>query len=88
MDGTSRLLPEEELLLSPSLSRMPVVLAVAVPVRDFRVRKLLAMTPGDVIETRWGNGDDLPILAGDVQLAWTEFEVIETRLAVRVTRLA
>jgi hypothetical protein len=24
----------------------------------------------------------------DVQLAWSEFEVVETRLAVRITRLA
>jgi len=30
----------------------------------------------------------LPLAAGEVQLAWSEFEVIETRLAVRVTRLA
>jgi len=88
MEGTSQLFPEEDLRLSPSMSRMPVALAVAVPVRDFRVRNLLAMTLGDVIETRWGNGDDLPLSSADVQLAWTEFEVVETRLAVRVTRLA
>ena len=33
-------------------------------------------------------GSDLPLAARDVTLAWTEFEVIETRLGVRVTRLA
>jgi hypothetical protein len=41
-----------------------------------------------LVATRWANGEDLPLAAGNVQLAWTEFEVIETRLAVRVTRLA
>jgi len=30
----------------------------------------------------------VPLSAGDVQLAWSEFEVIEAQLAVRVTRLA
>ena len=63
-------------------------LDVAVPVRDFRVRNLLALAPGQLIESQWGNGDDVPLAAGEVQLAWSEFEVVETQLAVRVTRLA
>ncbi|MGA9464411.1 MAG: FliM/FliN family flagellar motor C-terminal domain-containing protein [Terracidiphilus sp.] len=67
---------------------MPVELEVAVPLRDFRVRSLLALEPGQVIESQWENGDDLPLSAGEVQLAWIEFEVIDTRLAGRVTRLA
>ena len=70
------------------ITLLPVELGVAVPVRDFRVRQLLALTPGQVIETQWNPGDDLPLAAGDVQLAWSEFEVVDSRLAVRVTRLA
>jgi flagellar motor switch protein FliN/FliY len=65
-----------------------VGLDVAIPVREFRVRQLLALSPGQVVETQWSQGDDLPLAAGDVQLAWSEFEVVENRLAVRVTRLA
>jgi flagellar motor switch protein FliN len=64
------------------------VLGVVVPVRTFRVRNLLALAPGHLIETRWSSGEDLPLAAGLVQLAWTEFEVVETRLAVRITRVA
>ncbi len=67
---------------------LPVAVAVAVPVRNFRVRNLLAMRSGAVLETQWGHSEDLPLASGNVQLAWTEFEVIETQLAVRVTRLA
>ena len=63
-------------------------LDVAVPVRQFRVRNLLALEPGQLIESQWGNGEDVPLASGDVQLAWSEFEVIETQLAVRITRLA
>ena len=78
----------EALRLSTALERLPVGLAVAVPVREFRVRNLLAMDAGLLIETQWSHGEDLPLSSGDVQLAWTEFEVVDTRLAVRVTRLA
>ncbi len=70
------------------IARLPVELEVAVPVREFRVRNLLSLDKGSVIETQWKHGDDLPLSAGDVQLAWSEFEVVETKLAVRVTRLA
>ncbi|MGB7265642.1 MAG: FliM/FliN family flagellar motor C-terminal domain-containing protein [Terracidiphilus sp.] len=77
-----------EMEFSAPVARLPVELDVAVPVREFRVRHLLALEPGRLIETQWGHGDDVPLAAGEVQLAWTEFEVVETRLAVRVTRLA
>ena len=73
---------------NPPISLLPVELDVAVPVRQFRVRNLLALQPGQLIESQWGNGEDVPLASGDVQLAWTEFEVIETQLAVRITRLA
>ena len=79
---------EEASAFSTEVTRLPVELDVAVPVRDFRVRHLLALTPGQLIESQWGHGEDVPLAAGEVQLAWTEFEVAETQLMVRVTRLA
>lgn len=78
---------EARLELRGPLARLPVELDVAVPVRDFRVRNLLALAPGHLVESRWGHGADVPVFAGDVQLAWSEFEVVDTQLAVRVTRL-
>lgn len=82
--------PEEEnfLQLSAALARMPIELDVSVPVSDFRVRGLLALVPGQVIESRWAQGEDVPLASGKVQLAWTEFEVVDAQLAVRITRLA
>lgn len=70
------------------LVRLLVEVDIAIPLRDFRVRNLLALEPGRLIETQWSHGDDLPLAAGQVQLAWTEFEVQDTGLAVRVTRVA
>jgi flagellar motor switch/type III secretory pathway protein FliN len=81
--------PEPKALFAPAspLARLPVELEVAIPVRRFRVRNLLAIEPGAVIETQWPGGEDMPLAAGAVQLAWSEFEVLDTELAVRVTRL-
>ena len=79
---------DEENAFSTEIAQLPVELDVAVPVRDFRVRHLLALVPGQLIESHWSHGEDVPLAAGEVQLAWSEFEVAETQLLVRVTRLA
>jgi flagellar motor switch protein FliM len=81
--------PEEvrDIELTAPVSRLPVELDVAVPVREFRVRHLLALEPGSLIETQWAHDEDMPLAAGDVQLAWSEFEVVDSQMAVRVTRL-
>jgi len=78
---------ESGLALDGSLSKLPVELDVGVPIRDFRVRNLLALEPGVVVPSRWGHADDLPVLSGNQTLAWSEFEVVDTHLAVRLTRL-
>ena len=80
---------DERPLAAPDspIARLLVELDVAVAVRPFRIRNLLALEPGQIIETQWGNGQDLPLAAGDVQLAWSEFEVVDSQLAVRLTRL-
>ncbi|HUX43522.1 MAG TPA: FliM/FliN family flagellar motor C-terminal domain-containing protein [Terracidiphilus sp.] len=74
--------------LRPAVATLPVELDVSIPVRGFRVRNLLVLEPGTLIETQWSGEEDMPLCAGDVQLAWSEFDVLETELAVRVTRLA
>jgi flagellar motor switch/type III secretory pathway protein FliN len=84
---------EEHLLDSPDpmidgpVARLPVEVDVVVPVREFRVRHLLALEPGELIESQWSYGEDVPLAAGDVQLAWSEFEVLDNQIAVRITRL-
>jgi flagellar motor switch/type III secretory pathway protein FliN len=80
-------LPADPPALSGPMARLPVELDVSVPVRDFRVRNLLVLEAGQLIESQWANGADVPLVSGDVRLAWSEFEVVDTQLAVRVTRL-
>jgi flagellar motor switch protein FliN len=73
--------------LHPAVARIPIEVDVAVPVRNFRVRNLLALEQGYVVESMWLQGEDLPLAAPGAQLAWSEFEVIDQKLAVRITRL-
>jgi flagellar motor switch/type III secretory pathway protein FliN len=68
-------------------ARLPVQLDVGIPIRDFRVKNLLVLEPGSLIESSWAPGEDVPVASGEVQLAWSEFEVVDTQLAVRFTRL-
>jgi flagellar motor switch protein FliM len=80
--------PQYVPLTNPLIARLPVELEVGIPVPSFRVRNLLALDSGSLVKTQWEHSEEVPLRAGEVQLAWSEFEVIETRLAVRVTRLA
>jgi flagellar motor switch protein FliN/FliY len=66
----------------------PLLFEVRLPMRNLRVKDILALEKGKVYETEWPADEDLPAGCGGVQLVWTEFEVIEKKLAVRVTRLA
>ena len=43
---------------------------------------------GQMLSSAWLSTDDVPLKIGAVQLSWSEFEVVEQRMAVRLTRLA
>jgi flagellar motor switch protein FliM len=75
------------LVADSAVARIPIEVDVSVPIRDFRLRNLLALERGQVIKSMWRQGEDLPLAAPGSQLAWSEFEVIDQRLAVRITRL-
>jgi flagellar motor switch protein FliM len=72
----------------PVLSRLPLPLSAEVQLALFKVRDLLALKQGQVIDTCWRESDDVKLRAGDVQVGWAEFEVEEQKLLVRLTRLA
>jgi len=86
--GKDTISPSEKLVAeSLPLASLPMQLDVTVPVPGFRVQDLLALDKGVVLESRWPHTEDVPVWCGGVQLVWTEFEVVDEKLAVRVTRL-
>lgn len=77
----------EEHLSWPILSRLPVIMVAEIPLSRFRIRDLLALAEGQVFESGSPDTEDVPLKVGDVQMGWTEFEVVEQRIALRLTRL-
>ncbi len=78
---------EVEPVLSPPFSFLPIQLDVCIPLSSFRVSDLVALRCGNIVTTDWGSADDLPLWCGHVQLLWAEFEVVNQKIAVRITRL-
>jgi len=70
------------------LSRIPMRLNAGIPLPRFKVKDLLALKAGRLLQSAWLCTDDVPLKIGAVQLSWSEFEVVEQRMAVRLTRLA
>jgi flagellar motor switch/type III secretory pathway protein FliN len=69
------------------LSMLRVSLRATVALNRFCVRDLLTLREGQVLESASPGKEDVMICAGEVQLGWSEFEVLEQRMAVRLTRL-
>jgi len=70
------------------LDRLPMRLDALVKVHSFRVRDLLAMEKGTIVETVHEHSQDVPVRCAGALLVWAEFEVLDMKLAVRITRLA
>ena len=73
--------------LAALAAKLPLQLDLRVPLPSFRVQNLLALEKGQVIESAWPHTEGLPLWSGGVHLVWTEFEVVDQKLAVRITRL-
>jgi flagellar motor switch protein FliN/FliY len=71
----------------PKLCRLELMLAVQIPLLRFKVQDLLRLAEGQVFESAFPETEDVPLRVGDVQLGWTEFEVVDQKIALRLTRL-
>ncbi len=69
------------------LSQLRVTMRAGVALNGFRVKDLLAMKEGQVFETASPATEDVPVRVGRVQLGWSEFEVVQQRMSLRLTRL-
>jgi flagellar motor switch protein FliM len=71
----------------PKLRGLDLTLAVQVPLIQFKVQDLLRLASGQVFESAFSDTEDVPLRVGDIQLGWTEFEVVDQKIALRLTRL-
>jgi len=80
--------PPSIVAVDSPMAGLPMQLDVTVPIPFFRVENLVTLEKGAVLESHWHHADDVPLWCGGAQLAWTEFEVVDRKLAVRLTRIS
>jgi len=78
----------EEHAAWPLISNLAVKLEANIPLRGLHVRDLLVLATGQTIESTWSVTEDVPLKVGQVQLCWCEFEVVDGKMSLRLTRLA
>jgi flagellar motor switch protein FliN/FliY len=72
----------------PLVSQMTVLTSAAIPIAGFKIRDLVHLQTGQIVESAWAHTEDIPLNAARVHVAWSEFEVVDQNLMVRLTRLA
>ena len=70
-----------------TLSQLRVTIRVGVALNRFKVQNLLSLKEGQVFESLSPDTEDVPLMVGTVQLGWSEFEILEQRMALRLTRV-
>jgi flagellar motor switch/type III secretory pathway protein FliN len=69
------------------LAKLRVTLRAVVAMNRFKVRDLLSLKEGQVFESVSPDSDDVSLLIGQMQVGWSEFEIMDQRMALRLTRL-
>jgi flagellar motor switch protein FliN len=67
---------------------LPCELTLDLPLPGFKLRDLVQLQAGTVLDSTWSVGTDLPLRVNGTLIAWSEFEVVADRLAARVTEVA
>ena len=68
-----------------SMPWLPCMLTLDVPVPEFTVGDLMTLRVGSIVATGCNQTSDVPLRVNQLLIGWTEFEVIDDRLAVRIT---
>lgn len=68
-----------------SMPWLPCAVTLELPVVNFTIADLLKLAPGIVVETACHHTSDVPLRVNQLLMGWTEFDVIDDRLAVRIT---
>ena len=71
----------------PEAMELPCQLYVAFEVPHFTVRDLLSLSVNSLVDTERREGAHVPVLVNSVMVGWAEFDVIDGRLAVRLTEM-
>ncbi len=70
-----------------TLAQLQVTMRAGVRLNHFNVRHLLSLKEGQVLESLSPDTEDVPLMIGQIHVGWSEFEILEQRMALRLTRL-
>jgi flagellar motor switch protein FliN/FliY len=73
--------------LWPEALGLPCQLSVSLEVPHFTIRDLLSLSVDSLVNTRRREGAHVPVKVNGVMVGWAEFDVIDGRLAVRMTEM-
>jgi flagellar motor switch protein FliN len=73
--------------LWPEALELPCQLSVSLEIQHFTIRDLLALHANSLVNTKRREGAHVPVLVNRVMVGWAEFDVIDSRLAVRMTEM-
>jgi flagellar motor switch protein FliN/FliY len=71
----------------PEAMELSCQLYVALEIPRFTIRDLLSLDVNSLVDTRRREGAHVPVLVNSVMVGWAEFDVIDGRLAVRMTEM-
>ena len=67
---------------------LPCLVSLELPLQHFTIGDLSQLTEGTVVATARQQNSELPLYVNGQLIGWTELEVIDERLAVRITEIA
>jgi flagellar motor switch/type III secretory pathway protein FliN len=67
---------------------LPCTVSLEIPLRRFTIGDLSTLSKGSVVTTACPRNSYVPLYVNGQMIAWTELEVIDDRLAVRITEIA
>jgi flagellar motor switch/type III secretory pathway protein FliN len=67
---------------------LPCTVSLEIPLQRFTIGDLSNLSKGSVVTTACPRNSYVPLYVDGQMIAWTELEVIDDRLAVRITEIA
>jgi len=67
---------------------LPCSVSVQIPLQRFTIADLSSLANGSVVTTACPRNSHVQLYVNGQMVAWTELEVIDDRLAVRITEIA
>jgi flagellar motor switch protein FliN/FliY len=74
--------------VAETLPWLPCTVSVEIPLARFTIGDLSRLGQESIVTTTFRHLSDIPLYVNGQFIGWSEFEVIDDRLAVRITEIA